>query len=92
VCAPKINTGLLASFVEMKDVMGTFVGHDHVNNFIGIHKGVALAYGQKTGFSSYGDLDKGARIIELQEGKREFTTWIRTEKGTSLFYQFPAQP
>lgn len=81
VCAPKINTGLLASMVEMKDIMGTFVGHDHVNNFIGIHKGVALAYGQKTGFSNYGDLDKGARIIELQEGQRGFTTWIRTENG-----------
>lgn len=81
VCAPKINTGLLASIVEMKDIMGTFVGHDHVNNFVGVHKGVALAYGQKTGFSNYGDLDKGARIIELQEGQRGFTTWIRTENG-----------
>lgn len=88
VCAPGINTGLLASFVEMKDIMGTFVGHDHVNNFIGVYKGVALAYGQKTGFSSYGDLDKGARIIELQKGKRSFTTWIRTEKGVSCHFDF----
>ncbi len=90
VCAPKINSGLLTSLVEMKEVMGTFAGHDHVNNFIGIHKGVALAYGQKTGFSSYGNLDKGARIIELQEGKRGFTSWIRTEKGVSGHFVFPA--
>ncbi|WP_372935620.1 metallophosphoesterase family protein [Mariniphaga sediminis] len=89
VCSPKINTGLLAAFVEMKDVMGTFVGHDHVNNYIGMHKGVALAYGQSTG--GYGDLPKGSRIIELFEGEHRFDTWVRTAEGTDLYYSYPAQ-
>lgn len=30
-CAPAINTGLYAAMLNAGDVMGTFVGHDHVN-------------------------------------------------------------
>lgn len=86
VCSPKINTGMFAAFVEMKDVMGTFVGHDHVNNYIGVYKGIALAYGQSTG--GYGELRKGARIIVLQENKHNFDTWIRTPDGRKLHYTY----
>ncbi len=89
-CSPKINTGMLAAFVEMKDVMGVFVGHDHDNNYIGIHKGIALAYGQKTGFGSYGSIGRGSRIIELREGERSFNTWIRTLEGTAYHYYYPS--
>jgi len=89
-CSPKINTGMLAAFVEMKDVMGVFVGHDHDNNYIGIHKGIALAYGQKTGFGSYGSIGRGSRIIELREGERSFNTWIRTPEGTVYHYNYPS--
>lgn len=88
ICSPQINTGMFASMVEMKDVMGTFVGHDHYNNYIGIYGGIALAYGQSSGYSGYGDM-KGSRIIELQEGVPGFNTWIRTEEGTSLHYNYP---
>jgi len=88
ICSPHINTGMFASMVEMKDIMGTFVGHDHNNNYIGIYKGIALAYGQSSGYSGYGEM-KGARIIELQEGKHGFNTWVRTEDGVSLEYNFP---
>jgi hypothetical protein len=42
VCSPKINSGMFTAFYEMQDVKGTFVGHDHVNNYIGVHKGIAL--------------------------------------------------
>lgn len=89
VCSPQINTGLLSSFVEMKDVMGCFVGHDHNNNYIGIYKNVALAYGQSSGYSGYGKIGKGARIIELQDGKYGFNTWIRSLDGTFLHYNYP---
>ena len=88
ICSPHINTGMFASMVEMKDIMGTFVGHDHNNNYIGIYKGIALAYGQSSGYSGYGEM-KGSRIIELQEGKHGFNTWVRTEDGISLEYNFP---
>jgi hypothetical protein len=86
VCAPKINSGMFTAFYEMQDVKGTFVGHDHVNNYIGIHKGIALAYGQSTG--GYGELEKGARIIELREGEPGFHTWVRTKAGASLHFSY----
>lgn len=88
VASPEINSGLFASFIEKKDVMGIFVGHDHDNNYIGTHKGVAMAYGQVTGKDAYGDLERGGRIIVLHEGEPGFETWIRTRSGISLYYKY----
>lgn len=31
-----MNSGLFAAFLEAGDVMGAFVGHDHVNDFEGV--------------------------------------------------------
>ena len=81
VCAPAINTGMFAAMLESRDVMGVFVGHDHVNDYIGCLYGLCLAYGRVTGLDAYGDLPRGARVIELAEGKREFKSWIRTKNS-----------
>ncbi|MBN8858522.1 MAG: metallophosphoesterase [Sphingobacteriales bacterium] len=89
VYSPLINSGLFTSFIEMKDVMGIFAGHDHNNNYSGMYKGIGLNYGQSSGYSGYGDIGKGARIIELQEGKRGYNTWIRSDKGDALYYNYP---
>ncbi|KAF0129306.1 MAG: PA14 domain-containing protein [Bacteroidetes bacterium] len=89
VSSAVLNPGLITAFIEMGDVMGTFVGHDHDNNYIGIFYDVALAYGQKTGANSYGSLPRGARIIELTEGERGFNTWIRTAEGEAFHYNYP---
>jgi len=80
VSSPKINSGMYNAFLEMKDVMATFCGHDHNNNYIGTLNDIALAYGCKTGKDSYGKLDKGGRVILLYEGMRKFDTWIHTTK------------
>lgn len=90
VASARINTGMFASFLEMKDVMGVFAGHDHDNDFIGIDKGVALAYGRVTGAEAYGDLVRGARIIELYEGRFKFDTWISTPSGREASYYYPS--
>ena len=84
----KINSGLFASFIEMGDVMGAFVGHDHDNDFIGTHYQIALAYGRVTGTDAYGDLERGMRVIELKENERSFDTWVRTpsKKGDIFYY------
>ena len=86
--ASKINSGLFASFIEMGDVMGAFVGHDHDNDFIGTHYQIALAYGRVTGTDAYGDLERGMRVIELKENERSFDTWVRTpsKKGDIFYY------
>ena len=89
VGAPDMNSGFLLSCLEMGDVMGMFVGHDHDNDYIGLEHGIALAYGRVSGANAYGDLPRGARIIELTEGERTFDTWISTPSGTELKYLYP---
>ena len=87
---PKINSGMFHAMIESGDVMGVFVGHDHDNDYIGQEYGIALAYGRVSGNDAYGDLERGARIIELYEGKRQFDTWIATPSGRSLGYYYPS--
>lgn len=78
VCCPAINTGLFAAMKESGDVMGVFVGHDHDNDYAVLWHNILLAYGRYTGGNTvYNNLPNGARVIELEEGKRTFTTWIR---------------
>ncbi len=89
VCSPKVNSGLFSSFIDMKDVMGMFVGHDHDNNYIGVLRNIALAYGAVSGLDAYGKFDRGGRVIELFEGERKFKTWIRTNKGVNYIYHYP---
>jgi hypothetical protein len=86
VASPVINSGMFNAFFEQKDVMGVFVGHDHVNNYIGTLNDICLAYGCKTGLDSYGDLEKGARIIELYEGERKFDSWIHTLNNAKQYF------
>ena len=81
-CAPAINTGMFAAMKEAGDVMGTFVGHDHDNDYSVMWKGVVLAYGRFTGGNTeYNHLSNGARVIVLKEGERTFTSWIHLKGG-----------
>ncbi len=90
VCSPFYNSGLFTSFIEMGDISGVFVGHDHNNDFAGILAKICLAYGRKTGYNSaYKEiLERGARIIELDEKENKFSTYIRTLSGTSFFMTY----
>ena len=83
-CAPEINTGLFAAMQEAGDVLGVFVGHDHVNDYAVSWKGIMLCYGRFTGGKTvYHDMPggNGARVIELTEGVRQFRSWIRLKGG-----------
>jgi len=79
-CA-KINGGMFGAMVQMGDVMGTFVGHDHDNDYCGTLHGIRLCYGRATGYNAYGKLTRGGRVIELREGQRSFDTWIVQDNG-----------
>ena len=82
-CGPELNTGMFFAMKEMGDVMGTFVGHDHVNDYIVNYHGIALAYGHFSGWkTTYTPKINGARIVVLKEGKREFDTWLRALDGS----------
>lgn len=88
--SPDVNSGFVAAAIGAGDVMGTFVGHDHDNCFVGQLYDIALTYGRVSGLNAYGDLDRGARIVKLYEGKRQFDTWIRTNGGQSEMYYYPS--
>ena len=90
VASPDINSGLFASMVDKQEVMATFCGHDHDNDFIGLHLGMALGYGRVTGAEAYGELKRGARIIELYEGQRRFDSWITTPEGREEAWYYPS--
>ncbi len=86
VCGPSLNSGFFTAMLEAGDVMGAFVGHDHVNDFEGELHGIRLAYGRASGHSPYGRdaFQRGARVIRLREGARSFETWLRLDDGTKL--------
>ena len=82
-CPPELNSGMFFSMREMGDVMGTFVGHDHVNDYIVNYYGIALAYGHFSGWkTTYTPQINGVRVVVLKEGKREFDTWLHQLDGT----------
>lgn len=82
VCCPTTNSGLFTAIKECGDVMGVFVGHDHNNDYAIAYKEVLLAYGRYTGGNTvYNNLSNGARVIILQEGKRQFDSYIRLANG-----------
>jgi hypothetical protein len=78
-----VNSGLFAAFVERGDVVGAFCGHDHLNDYEATLHGIRLVYGRATGHGGYGraGFPRGARIIELREGSREFTTRVVVSGG-----------
>ncbi len=83
-CPPNLNSGLFTAMFQGGDVMGHFVGHDHDNDYAVYWKGVLLAYGRFSGGKTeYYNLPvtNGARVIQLQEGKRDFKTYIRQTDG-----------
>ncbi len=84
-CSPEINTGMFAAMLESGDVMGAFVGHDHINDYIGVHFNIALAYGRITKTMADADDPKaGGRVIVLKEVERKFNTWIREANGSKV--------
>jgi hypothetical protein len=92
-CA-RVNSGFLASAVEMGDIMGIFVGHCHGNDFAGQLHGIRLCHGRASGYNGYGreGLQRGARVIQLKQDERGFETWIRQEDGTVDLQEIPHPP
>ena len=93
-CAPEINTGLAAAMLQAGDVMGVFVGHDHVNDYVVDWRGILFGYGRFTGGDTvYHDIPQGngARVIELTENSRTIRTWVCI-KGAKVINEvvFPA--
>jgi len=83
---PNLNSGMFTSMKEMGDVMGIFCGHDHDNDYSVMYYKVLLAHGRFSGGNTeYNHLKNGARVIILEEGKRELETYIRERYGQILY-------
>lgn len=94
VCSAPVNSGLFAALLEMGDVLGTFCGHDHVNDYSGSLHGIRLSYGRASGFNTYGKegFKRGARVILLTEDTKDFDTWLRLEDGSLIRHQSRHEP
>lgn len=80
-CPPKINSGLFSSLIEMGDVKGIFVGHDHTNDYTGELYGIKLGFARNVGYATYGKegFSRCARVFRINEADpAHFDTWIRT--------------
>lgn len=72
-CPGPINSGMFNAILERGDVKGVFVGHDHINDYVGDYYGVLLGYAPGTGFGAYGlpgaarNRMRGGRVFELTE-------------------------
>lgn len=81
VCPGPFNSGLFTALLSRGEVKGVFVGHDHVNNYLGNYFGIILGYSANTGFGTYGlggddnNRLRGARVFVLNEDTPDtFTT------------------
>ena len=70
-CAPDVNSGQFASWKKVGGILGAFFGHDHVNDFKINIDGIDLYQTLGAGYCTYG-LERGGRLIVLDENNREF--------------------
>lgn len=82
----------MEALVQTEGLMAVFSGHDHGDSWCtrwegksaGTNvtgNGLALCFGQHSGYGGYGNWIRGSRQVLLREGK-DVETWIRMEDGT----------
>jgi hypothetical protein len=83
VAAGAFNSGLFGAVMDRGDIVGIFVGHDHVNDYVGDYFGVRLGYSANVGFGTYGlngeepDRLRGGRVFVVpQEDPGRFETFM----------------
>ncbi len=77
-CPPAKNGGQFETVVNQGDVVAMHFGHDHKNTFEVTYKGVDLINSPTSGFGSYGDHNRGVRIIDIKEGTKDYDTFLIT--------------
>ncbi len=65
--APLYSNGQADALVDNGNVLGLAVGHDHVNCFVMPYRGMDIIQTPTGAFGSYGDENRGIRVIELDE-------------------------
>lgn len=75
VCNEEEKGTALPEIAKTGRVQAMFVGHDHVNDYSGIHSGVNLVYGRATGVGGYGadKVEKGGTLIEVLPDRKTYS-------------------
>ncbi len=81
VCFDNDSGDTFAAFKKSGRVRGVFSGHDHENDYAGAWQGIELVYGRVGGWSAYGDLRRGGRLIELDLAAQTYQLQIVTPES-----------
>ncbi len=95
-CPPQYSNGQFDAMVAQGDVVAMFFGHDHKNDFVVNNQGIDLVNTPGVGFSSYGDINRGARVIDLDVKdlstyETEVIDWVDfydVENNSTAMYTF----
>lgn len=81
VACSLVNSGVLKTFISMRDVKAFFIGHDHNNDYCGNLEGIWFCYGGGFGYHGYGvaGWPRRARVIQAELGKGK-EVWMGVEK------------
>ncbi len=67
-CPSHVKSNQMAAWLETGDVMATFYGHDHVNDFTTTYEGIDITTVPTVGCNSYSnDINRGVGLITLDE-------------------------
>lgn len=83
VCFESDSGSVFDTYRESGRVRAVFCGHDHVNDYLGLHREILLAYGRVSGWSGYGDWQRGGRAIDLNLKDRTFRTRVVLPTGAT---------
>ena len=96
VSCPKVNTNFFKAILEVNNIKGIYIGHDHKNDFGGNYKGVDLAYNRKTGSAGRSAKKLGGRVFKIREYLNvykktyfQYDHYILEEDGNIVFNAEP---
>jgi hypothetical protein len=72
ICFETDSGEAFAAFRRSCRLKGIFSGHDHRNDFQGIWDGIELVYGRVSGWTAYGELPRGGRLIEIDLDRQSY--------------------
>lgn len=75
-CPGSVDSEQFEAIVAQGDVVAMFFGHDHKNSFEVEYQGVDLVNTPGVGYNSYGDHNRGVRVIDIKEGTRDYDTEV----------------
>ena len=78
------NSGLFDAILELGSTNAVFSGHDHINDFCALYKGVYLVYAQCNGYNTY---TIGERLGWPEEDWIQGVTIVNVAKDGSLTFK-----